>query len=746
MFKRALEEATAESRLYSDLNIPCLSNRSTSSQQSGDLGLVKKRLLSDDDRQQRCSPTINYGSHQVIRSRDERDKSANCRDTTPDKYHVEGAHGKYVGASELDEGLTCKSYDKELADSQQITNPGKHLVKTLADLPKFVTIEGYRVASYTLDGESLLCLPHLLQYIQHKYPLDKVIEIFEKTVTNFNSATPKQVEGFVKAIVLPPNATECPLIRRSDAERVCLTLYDHCSLDQTSDDDCKTSKFVQETHSKNDRSQSIVTVPIDAQSRNKETYPNSNQRDTSNTVSKEKDIHQAHNEHLNRRSVSATGVGNELPIYKKDGAPIQAQNITQQNTELGRSKQSPKNERPPIYAHQNLSTSLDSDNRSSDETSSGSQSNQIFGTEDHSTFLDLARAVTSTLMIKVYHRCFGKCNGLYYPIKLKHSESRCIECSECHRLFSPRRFIGHTHKHREENVCHWGFNSYLWRHYIYLCRNQDMNDLDDDELLVQLDILKAIPERDPCKSEIGDIPKVVESTQSNNLVISNHDKPNHIKTHRANSNVSSRNPTDDATLDVRLNANQSIQPINIVKPTIFEPSTSSAGTASTSKPENLMGKQRSDHHRSTFTWPASQSSATPSAGASFKITNEQNTHMTNTFLNSTVPFPLTDLLANPLFFSHIQKSIPTNTRMTLSDFNLPHLGSLEAAPSARTSLATPNSSSYHSSTAEGLIKQDMFISSSMAAYLSSRCLDGDMIRDIIAQTLDTIRKSRMLFQ
>lgn len=46
-------------------------------------------------------------------------------------------------------------------------------------------------------------------------------------------------------------------------------------------------------------------------------------------------------------------------------------------------------------------------------------------------------------------------------------------CVECHGLFSPIRFVAHSHKRQENRTCHWGFDSANWRHYLLLSRDQE---------------------------------------------------------------------------------------------------------------------------------------------------------------------------------------------------------------------------------------------------------------------------------
>ncbi|XP_014257193.1 ski oncogene [Cimex lectularius] len=90
----------------------------------------------------------------------------------------------------------------------------------------------------------------------------------------------------------------------------------------------------------------------------------------------------------------------------------------------------------------------------------------------------------TALGFNVYHECFGKCKGVCYPELFSDAEARCIECLECHGLYSPRQFVCHGHKSRENRTCHWGFDSDNWRAYLLLSQNQP--DLETRENLLEL--------------------------------------------------------------------------------------------------------------------------------------------------------------------------------------------------------------------------------------------------------------------
>lgn len=77
--------------------------------------------------------------------------------------------------------------------------------------------------------------------------------------------------------------------------------------------------------------------------------------------------------------------------------------------------------------------------------------------------------------IPVYHECFGEGYGYLKSDLYNSSKSECIECSECEKLFSPVRFVGHSHKNQENRICHWGFDRNNWRCYI-MCDSDKIHD------------------------------------------------------------------------------------------------------------------------------------------------------------------------------------------------------------------------------------------------------------------------------
>lgn len=76
--------------------------------------------------------------------------------------------------------------------------------------------------------------------------------------------------------------------------------------------------------------------------------------------------------------------------------------------------------------------------------------------------------------LAVYHCCFGKCKGVVWEELYVAPGVPCVECDECHGMFSPDRFVTHAHRSLEKRTCHWGFEADNWRTYLLLAKEQCM--------------------------------------------------------------------------------------------------------------------------------------------------------------------------------------------------------------------------------------------------------------------------------
>lgn len=76
---------------------------------------------------------------------------------------------------------------------------------------------------------------------------------------------------------------------------------------------------------------------------------------------------------------------------------------------------------------------------------------------------------------RVYHRCFGKCEGICTPELFSFTDRSCIECVECHGTMPPNKFVLHVckNKPKESFTCHWGFESNKWRSYVLVSEGEE---------------------------------------------------------------------------------------------------------------------------------------------------------------------------------------------------------------------------------------------------------------------------------
>lgn len=102
---------------------------------------------------------------------------------------------------------------------------------------------------------------------------------------------------------------------------------------------------------------------------------------------------------------------------------------------------------------------------------------------------DRRRIIKSAISFKVYHRCFGKCEGICTPELYSFKEPACIECLECHGMYTPQKFVSHAHKREENRTCHWGFDSSNWRNYLHV-------DLDEENRENYTNLLDELKERE----------------------------------------------------------------------------------------------------------------------------------------------------------------------------------------------------------------------------------------------------------
>jgi SKI/SNO/DAC family/c-SKI Smad4 binding domain len=108
--------------------------------------------------------------------------------------------------------------------------------------------------------------------------------------------------------------------------------------------------------------------------------------------------------------------------------------------------------------------------------------------------------IHSYFSFRVYHRCFGKCEGICTPDLFTFRDRECIECVECHGMMAPNKFVLHVckNKPKENSTCHWGFESNKWRSYIHVAiseiNQEKCNRLLDDMSNVEIDFERVLYE------------------------------------------------------------------------------------------------------------------------------------------------------------------------------------------------------------------------------------------------------------
>jgi len=85
-------------------------------------------------------------------------------------------------------------------------------------------LEGKNISCFSVGGEDRLCLTQLLQLVLSNIPLSRIHQACDELQIFCSSCTPTQLASLKLARVLPISATQCGLITKSDAERLCTLL------------------------------------------------------------------------------------------------------------------------------------------------------------------------------------------------------------------------------------------------------------------------------------------------------------------------------------------------------------------------------------------------------------------------------------------------------------------------------------------------------------------------------------------
>ncbi|KAK1162661.1 ski-like protein [Acipenser oxyrinchus oxyrinchus] len=111
-------------------------------------------------------------------------------------------------------------------------------------------------------------------------------------------------------------------------------------------------------------------------------------------------------------------------------------------------------------------------------------------TSKHASKSTLTQLKETDSNFKVEHECLGKCQGLFVMQLYTQPNAPCIQCLECQLMFSPQKFVMHSHKSPDKRTCHWGFDSAKWHCYLQLGKKY-YNTPEEKQLKQRLEEIKG---------------------------------------------------------------------------------------------------------------------------------------------------------------------------------------------------------------------------------------------------------------
>ncbi|BFF96140.1 ski-like protein [Drosophila madeirensis] len=117
---------------------------------------------------------------------------------------------------------------------------------------------------------------------------------------------------------------------------------------------------------------------------------------------------------------------------------------------------------------------------------------------DRNSYIPIESLAKGALSFHVYHKCFGKCEGICTPEMYSYQKPTCIKCLECDGWFSPQKFVGHVHRKFENQTCHWGFDSRNWHDYLHVALDVENR----EKYQIILDQLKEVELKEMHKAQL----------------------------------------------------------------------------------------------------------------------------------------------------------------------------------------------------------------------------------------------------
>jgi len=286
-------------------------------------------------------------------------------------------------------------------------------------------LEGHTIACFVVSGEARLCLPQILNSVLRQFHVMQIHSVCDELQIYCSLCSAEQLDSLKMAGILPRAAPSCGLITKTDAQRLCSSLL-------------RRSTAVSNCSQRSSTPAAGSDPPIHYRATCIDPPPPSSTSSSS--------LAALHSENASDSSTAA-------PSSTSSSGAAGGDSVKQPT--------SPASHPPRVPSG--------ASGRPRDQASEPT--------------------APASSWFRVYHECFGKCEGLCKPELYSSAHAACIECSDCGLVLSPCNFVSHAHRSLENRTCHWGFDAAHWRAYLLLAR-RGQND-HHEALLRRLDEFKS---------------------------------------------------------------------------------------------------------------------------------------------------------------------------------------------------------------------------------------------------------------
>uniref|UniRef100_A0A915KUL3 C-SKI SMAD4-binding domain-containing protein n=1 Tax=Romanomermis culicivorax TaxID=13658 RepID=A0A915KUL3_ROMCU len=388
-------------------------------------------------------------------------------------------------------------------------------------------LENEFISCFDVGGEKRLCLPQILNLVLRDYSLPEINNACSELHIHCSQCSKQQLDVLKISGILPMNAVNCGLIRKTDAERLTNYLI-QSRFHYNNNNHKRTVEITTMNLHKNalERRKILKRKSIDdistvirngvaaaAASANVNVASNGNNNTVSNKESNmispcsSTSTSSALSPTSSVSTRSAFSSSSPPPVAPSDGAEDQKTSSSSSNggeiyvnlnsviksenveeSELKRKTEIKEDER--IENNNKKRKSSDDSALESDTTDDGEEvdggeeldlndaENQngksVLDNEDEDDGFDEEKLQNvDNDNLPVYHACFGRCKGKFMGKLYVTPSAECVECDECGIRLAPYRFVLHSHRNHEVRTCHWGFDSANWRAYLHLAANAE---------------------------------------------------------------------------------------------------------------------------------------------------------------------------------------------------------------------------------------------------------------------------------